>query len=95
MKRLAIVLLALTLPGCWGGFNGDFSTNECAAFAAQYRTLGGLSDAIDEDGRAEIQARTARECSSGTLGLSREEYACAMKAGSRQEWIDCGIVLKG
>lgn len=95
MKRLAIVPIALVLAGCWAGFNGDFTAAECAAFAAQYRTLGGLSPAVDEEGRGEIQARATRDCKGGTLGLSREEFACAMKAGSRQEWIDCGIVLKG
>ena len=95
MKRLAIVLLAVTLPGCWAGFNGDFTPAECAAFAAQYRSLGGLSASVDEEGRGEIQARTARDCKGGTLGLSREDYACAMKAGSRPDWVDCGIVLTG
>jgi hypothetical protein len=36
-----------------------------------------------------------RDCKERTLGLSREEYTCAMKAGSRDEWKRCGIVLKG
>ncbi len=95
MKRIAIALLALPLAGCWAGFNDKFTSAECGAFAAQYQTLGGISPAVDEEGRAEIRERTARECKQGTLGLSREEYTCATRAGSRQEWIACGIVLKG
>ena len=95
MKPLALALLALSLSGCWAGFNGDFTAAECAGFSAQYQTLGSISGAIDEEGKAEIRTRTLRDCKGGTLGLSREEYACAMKAGSREEWRACGIVLKG
>ena len=95
MKPFVLALLALSLSGCWGGFNGDFTAAECAAFSAQYQTIGGISDTVGEDGKAEIRARAERDCKDGTLGLSREEYACAMKAGSREEWRACGIVLKG
>lgn len=95
MKRIATVLLALPLAGCWAGFNDEFTAAECAAFSGQYQALGGISDAVGEDGKAEIGARAVRDCKDGTLGLSREEYQCAMKAGSREEWTACGIVLKG
>jgi hypothetical protein len=95
MKRAAILVLALPLAGCWGGLSDEFTAAECEAFAAQYRTLGGISAAVGDEGKAEIQQRTVRDCKNHTLGLSREEHACAMKAGSRQEWVDCGIVLKG
>jgi len=95
MKRVAIAMLVLPLAGCGAGFNDDFTAAECAAFATQYRALGRISDAVGEDGKAEIQARAVRDCKDRTLGLSREEYTCAMKAGSRDEWTRCGIVLKG
>jgi hypothetical protein len=95
MKRVATVVFALSLAGCGAGFNDDFTAAECDAFGAQYETLGGISDAVGEDGKAEIRERSVRECRERTLGLSREEYTCAMKAGSRDEWIRCGIVLKG
>ena len=95
MKVFAAVLLALSVSGCGAGFNDDFTAGECNAFAAQYLTLGGVSDAVGTDGKDEIRERTARECKERSLGLSREEYACAMKAGSRDEWRACGIVLKG
>jgi hypothetical protein len=95
MKRVAIAMLVLSLAGCGAGFNDDFTAAECNAFAAQYQALGGISDAVGEDGKAEIRERAVRECKERTLGLSREEYTCAMKAGSRDEWLRCGIVLKG
>jgi hypothetical protein len=95
MKRVAMALLFLPLAGCGAGFNDDFTPAECNAFAAQYQTLGGISDAVGEEGKAEIRERTVRDCKERTLGLSREEYTCAMKAGSRDEWKRCGIVLKG
>ncbi|HWI23845.1 MAG TPA: hypothetical protein VNS59_02865 [Lysobacter sp.] len=95
MKRVAMALLFLPLAGCGAGFNDDFTPAECNAFAAQYQALGGISDAVGEEGKAEIRERTVRDCKERTLGLSREEYTCAMKAGSRDEWKRCGIVLKG
>jgi hypothetical protein len=95
MERIATVFFVLSLAGCGAGFNDDFTAAECAAFGAQYQALGGIADAVGEDGKVEIRERAVRECKERTLGLSREEYTCAMKAGSRDEWTRCGIVLKG
>ena len=95
MKHIPIAIVVLSLAGCGAGFNDDFTAAECNAFAAQYQALGGISDAVGEEGKAEIRERTVRDCKNRTLGLSREEYTCATKAGSRDEWIRCGIVLKG
>ena len=97
VKHAMLSASMLLLGGCWAGFSDEFTAAECDAFAGQYQMLGGIqaNAALDETGRDEVRRRTVRDCRGGTLGLSREEYQCAMKAGSREDWAACRIVLKG
>lgn len=97
MKHIILVVLPALLTGCWAGFSGDFSDAECEAFASRYLDLSGknANQYLSDEDRSQMRAKTVNECKGRSLGVSREEFACAMKASSEAEFTACGIVLKG